>query len=299
MVWGGQAPNRFRCQCSDGDELVCAGPMAQPVRRRLQRPRSSGDRASASGAEGRRFESCRGHQRFRRSEAVFEPYRPSSCIFRALLLPQVRLVEFTAGNSCQAVTGCQYLTHQQSIPGLCSQPGRLAVVSADNPESTMWFRADVPGLRPYDPANHSGMPLSGRRVVYATSRLDVARAFAASRGGWWVYEVRPIDPTGVFQYDDPDYPPESGAGCLAFDDASVVRAIDQAIQMTADDAWRFISQFFLWPDKSRMYDDDGYPTASPEMRAASRGAEELRPLGQYPKPDAVISFIRQLMSREE
>lgn len=25
-------------------------------------PRSSGDRASASGAEGRRFESCRGHQ---------------------------------------------------------------------------------------------------------------------------------------------------------------------------------------------------------------------------------------------
>src|SRR4029078_177716 len=25
------------------------------------RPRSSGDRASASGAEGRRFESCRGH----------------------------------------------------------------------------------------------------------------------------------------------------------------------------------------------------------------------------------------------
>ena len=39
--------------------------LCRPNRRRMflcVRPRSSGDRASASGAEGRRFESCRGHQ---------------------------------------------------------------------------------------------------------------------------------------------------------------------------------------------------------------------------------------------
>jgi Family of unknown function (DUF6088) len=35
------------------------------------RPRSSGDRASASGAEGRRFESCRGHRYFSCLERIF------------------------------------------------------------------------------------------------------------------------------------------------------------------------------------------------------------------------------------
>ena len=53
MVWGGPAPNPFRY----ADALGCARPTAQLV---STRPRSSGDRASASGAEGRRFESCRG-----------------------------------------------------------------------------------------------------------------------------------------------------------------------------------------------------------------------------------------------
>ena len=56
---GGLAPNPFRCPACRRDALVCRGPLAQHFR---VRPRSSGDRASASGAEGRRFESCRGHR---------------------------------------------------------------------------------------------------------------------------------------------------------------------------------------------------------------------------------------------
>jgi hypothetical protein len=173
--------------------------------------------------------------------------------------------------------------------------GSFAVVTTDDTEPAAWFRADTPGLRPYALANHSWHLLNGRRVVYATSQIGVARAFAASRGDWWVYEVKPIDPWGMFRYDDPDYPPESGAGCIAFEDATVVRVIDQAVHMTAESAWKFISQFLLWPDKSPMY-DNGYPTASPDMRVASRSTDELRPLGQYPKPDQVLAFIRHLMS---
>lgn len=38
-------------------------------------PRSSGDRASASGAESHRFESCRGHHTFTRCEHTYIPSR--------------------------------------------------------------------------------------------------------------------------------------------------------------------------------------------------------------------------------
>lgn len=43
-------------------------------------PRSSGDRASASGAESHRFESCRGHHTFTRCAHTYMP----SCIYHSL-----------------------------------------------------------------------------------------------------------------------------------------------------------------------------------------------------------------------
>jgi hypothetical protein len=158
--------------------------------------------------------------------------------------------------------------------------------------TTTWYRADVPGLRPHDEATRTPLP-GGNDYVYMTSRLDVARAFAAQRGNRSVYEVEP----GGFIWPDPDYPEESNAASAMCDYARVVRVVDENVQMTAESARQFISQFFLWPDKSRMYDDDGYPTAPPEMRRVSRGAEELRPLGRYPKPDVVLKLIRDLLER--
>src|ERR1700730_10682769 len=64
------------------------------------RPRSSGDRASASGAEGRRFESCRGHH----------PKCPLTC---ASALLQVRPGVRRASYSCRSPTKSTYTT-----PGL-------------------------------------------------------------------------------------------------------------------------------------------------------------------------------------
>ncbi len=59
------------------------------------RPRSSGDRASASGAEGRRFESCRGHHGLRQLEAVFGRPPKHRAPRRALRNP-IRLVSASA-----------------------------------------------------------------------------------------------------------------------------------------------------------------------------------------------------------
>jgi hypothetical protein len=162
------------------------------------------------------------------------------------------------------------------------------------PDEPLWFRADKAGLQPGNLATHSERPLNGRLVVYATSRLEVARAFAAQRGGGSVYQIDPIDPTGVFRYDDPDYPPSSGAGCIAFDDASIVRVVEARVDMTRDAAWQLMSRHFLWPDQTRMYDDEGYPTASPQMRAAGIDASALRHLGPYCEPGAVCTAATNL-----
>ena len=49
----------------------------------IVRPRSSGDRASASGAEGRRFESCRGHHCVFAVQRRFLRARASDCLIGA------------------------------------------------------------------------------------------------------------------------------------------------------------------------------------------------------------------------
>src|SRR6266498_5429968 len=49
---------RLSCDFADHRETGRAG----TIRSAFPRPRSSGERATASGAVGRRFESCRGHQ---------------------------------------------------------------------------------------------------------------------------------------------------------------------------------------------------------------------------------------------
>jgi hypothetical protein len=155
-------------------------------------------------------------------------------------------------------------------------------------EETRWFRADVRDLRPGQDATQT--PHWGSRYVYVTSNLEVARAFAAQRGNRSVYEVE----LAGFIYDDPDYPPECGAGCAMCDWATVVRLIEEEVDMTLDDAWKLMSRYLVWSDLSRMYDDDGYATASPEMRAIGRGADELRQLGRYPMSEVVRKLVREI-----
>src|SRR6266498_5137962 len=60
---------RLSCDFADHRETGRAG----TIRSAFARPRSSGDRATASGAVGRRFESCRGHR------PVHYPNTPAGC----------------------------------------------------------------------------------------------------------------------------------------------------------------------------------------------------------------------------
>jgi hypothetical protein len=154
-------------------------------------------------------------------------------------------------------------------------------------EDTRWFRADVRGLRPGHFATTSSS------YVHVTSNFDVARAFAVERGNCAVYEVE----LGGYIDVDLDYPPQSGAGCKKCDWATIIRVVEEEVDWLLEDAWKFMSRYHLWGDLSRMYDNDGYATASPEMRAIGCGAEELRQLGRYPLPEVVWQLMRQICAK--
>jgi hypothetical protein len=65
---------------------------------------------------------------------------------------------------------------------------------------TAYYRPDVQGLNPGDPATRTLNPLDDKEYTYATSRLDVARAIAARHADFCVYRVTLDEPIEA----DPD-----------------------------------------------------------------------------------------------
>ena len=65
---------------------------------------------------------------------------------------------------------------------------------------TAYYRPDVRGLNPGDPANRTLDPLDGKEYTYATTRLEVARAIAARHADFCVYRVTLDEPIEA----DPD-----------------------------------------------------------------------------------------------
>jgi len=62
---------------------------------------------------------------------------------------------------------------------------------------TAYYRADVRGLNPGDPATRTLDPLDGKEYTYATTQLDVARGIAARHPEFSVYRVtldEPVEP---------------------------------------------------------------------------------------------------------
>ena len=59
---------------------------------------------------------------------------------------------------------------------------------------TAYYRADVQGLNPGDPATRTLDPLDGKEYTYATTRLDVARGIAARHPEFSVYRVTLDEP---------------------------------------------------------------------------------------------------------
>jgi hypothetical protein len=67
-------------------------------------------------------------------------------------------------------------------------------------DDVAYYRADVQGLNPGDPATRTLDPLDGKEYTYATTRLDVARAIAARHADFSVYRVTLDEPIEA----DPD-----------------------------------------------------------------------------------------------
>jgi hypothetical protein len=57
-----------------------------------------------------------------------------------------------------------------------------------------YYRADVQGLNAEDAATRTLDPLDGKEYIYATTRLDVARAIAARHSDFSVYRVTLDEP---------------------------------------------------------------------------------------------------------
>lgn len=135
----------------------------------------------------------------------------------------------------------------------------------------------------------------GMYRVYISTDLNVARAYAAKRElqtgtKWSVYRVEPEHPLE----DDPDYPHfrDVFRRCVT---ATPVEVLEKRPTMTPlDSATYILDHYMVWrSDGSPMY-ADGYPTASPNMRAAGLDHARLRHLGRYADPEQVDACAASL-----
>jgi hypothetical protein len=79
-------------------------------------------------------------------------------------------------------------------------PEQGAIMEPSTNHRAAYYRPDVRGLNPGDPATRTLDPRDGKEYTYATTRLEVARAIAARHADFCVYRVALDNPIEV----DPD-----------------------------------------------------------------------------------------------
>lgn len=168
-------------------------------------------------------------------------------------------------------------------------------------EDVVWYRADISGLQRGDE--------TGRMVpwwpencgyTYATTRLDVARAFAVFAFGVphdharSVYRVElsgPILCDRDFRSDENTWFGMSHSGI-------VQEVVEENVTMTIAEAHQVMSNYAPWVDGSPVLDNDGYATVPPKWRADNRFDDdeirtELHTLGTHPDPRDVLKFLSE------
>ena len=123
--------------------------------------------------------------------------------------------------------------------------------------------------------------------MYLTSDLVAARAYAADyivprdgavvREPGDVYEAEPVGAAAP----DPDYAIHWPEDFIRAGEAVIVRVVERAVIMPADEVSRARLRYMRWVDDTPSYDDDGYLLPSPAMREAGRTREELRSFGRW------------------
>jgi hypothetical protein len=168
-------------------------------------------------------------------------------------------------------------------------------------EDVVLYRADVRGLK--------RGAATGRMVAwwpedieytYATTSLDVARAFAVYAFGvprdheCSVYRVELDDPIVA----DPEFRSDEYVSFVMSHWGAVLEVVEEKVTMTVDEARQVFSRYARWVDESPVYDNDGYATVPPIWRTDNRFdsneiRQELRTLGTYPEPHAVLEFLNE------
>lgn len=155
-------------------------------------------------------------------------------------------------------------------------------------DDVTWFRADRRGLERGQTLSRAQLYGDGQDYIFATNRRDVARAYAAQRPDWSVYEVKPIG-SGHTYHD------ECLAGTHMFDFAVVLDLAEETVTTPREEAWKPIAEQFRWLDGSARYDDEGYATAPPGMRGDTAPEKtlraRLREMGKYLPPDEVEGLV--------
>jgi hypothetical protein len=117
-----------------------------------------------------------------------------------------------------------------------------------------------------------------RSRVYVTTIRNLARTYAArynfGRMPGAVYNVLPLDDLEP----DPDYEGFDVSFCSS---ARIVRVSEKRVQLSTTQQVMLYAAYEVWPDRTPMYDPQGYFLPSPELRADGVTDADLRRFGQW------------------
>lgn len=149
-------------------------------------------------------------------------------------------------------------------------------------------------MQPGDAATRSVNERDGREYVYATTNLDVARAYAVLRGNSAVYRVA-LDTPIVW---DDNFHEGSAAGCWRSQRGTIVDRVEVDVDMSHNEAVMVMAPLSIWdgPDQP-MYDEQGFGLPPPIPNSSIEAEdlrEQLRSLGTYPNPRDIQRLATQL-----
>ena len=165
-------------------------------------------------------------------------------------------------------------------------------------DKVVLYRADIKGLGPGGETSRMVAWFDSREYTFATTSLDVARAF-----GVYAFGVPRDHERSVYRveldypiFPDPDFRSDVHVSFVLSHWGTVLEVVEENVTLTADEARKIMSAHARWVDDSPIYDDAGYATAPPKWSEDTRyDAEEvgveLRKLGAYPNPRAVLQFL--------
>ena len=168
-------------------------------------------------------------------------------------------------------------------------------------EDVVLYRADIRGLkRGAETGRMVAWWPEDREYTYATTNLEVARAFAVYAFGVprdherSVYRVDLDDPI----VGDPEFWSDENASFVMSHWGTVLEVVEENVTMTIDEARQVMSRYARWVDESPVYDNDGYATVPPLWRNDNRFdndeiRQQLRTLDTYPEPHAVLTFLNE------